>query len=271
MAYFPTIAIGVPFFRAYAGFSQEALDWQARIIANGGTIPDATLAIFDNNFFKPAKANGNILSELDRLNIYCGLNGFQIAARTNMIKSAHYVTPVSSPTFDNNGYKSAGTGYLNLNYNPFTQGVLYDLNSACTFYVAKTPTFLAKNPIGAVESGSLIRSQLELTTTQLQANISGFISVNNLNITNVGNVFMAGQRTSSTNVNSIINASVVSGVQGNTGVVNLSLFELVLRFDNSPFGPFDTDYHLCSGNGSGSLDLQGLRVILNNLFTALGV
>ena len=36
-------------------------------------------------------------------------------------------------TFDNNGYKSSGTSYLNLNYNPKTQGVKLTVNSATVF------------------------------------------------------------------------------------------------------------------------------------------
>ena len=112
---------GLPFVKGSKN-SVEALAWKARIEANGGTISQALLDIFDTNLITPLVANGT-WAELDRLNIYCGLVGFEIAARTNLIKTAHYVTPVSSPTFDQFGYKTSGTSYLNLNYNPSTQGV----------------------------------------------------------------------------------------------------------------------------------------------------
>jgi len=253
------------------GLSAAALLWKANIIANGGTIPDATLQIFDTNFFIPATANGNILNQLDRLNIYCGLDGYQIAARTNIISSSFFVTPVSSPTFDNNGYKSSGTSYLNLNYNPFTQGVKYNLNSASIFTIIKEPTYLTKNPIGAVEDGSIIRGQLQLTATSLNAFVNSTGATTNTNISSIGNVFFGGVRTNSTNINSIINNNIISSVNANTGIVNLNIFELVLNFRGSTFGTFDTNYHLCSGHGSANLDISALRTILNNLFTALGV
>jgi hypothetical protein len=272
MAYFPSIAIGVPFFRAYAGFSQEALDWQARIIANGGTIPDATLVIFDNNFFKPAKANGNILSELDRLNIYCGLNGFEIAARTNIIKSAHYVTPVSSPTFDNNGYKSAGTGYLNLNYNPFTEGVKLTQNSLTHFVGFKNPNYAAGNrrSMGAIGTNRL-EVYINDSINRLSFNNAGAVSNS---ATPTGYVLVAGKRTAASGVG--CNLTDVNGVQtldntASSANPNLNIFELATNLAAAPLGNFDDQYHLCSGHGSGNLDLAALRTILNNTFTALGV
>jgi len=272
MAYLPTIAIGVPFFRAYAGFSQEALDWQARIIANGGTISDATLAIFDNNFFKPAKANGNILSELDRLNIYCGLNGFEIAARTNLIKSAHYVTPVSSPTFDNNGYKSSGTSYLNLNYTPSTQAVKFTLNSNSTFVVVAAPTFAAtRRMIGS--SANLKRNDLvRESVPRLVAFNNANAAIVNINTVSIGNVFLAARRQSALNADAIINTSIENTVAASFSVATDVDFELTSNGGGgTPDGNYDLNYHLASGRGSGDLDLTNLRTILNNLFTALGV
>jgi hypothetical protein len=272
MAYFPTIAIGVPFFKG-GGFSQEALDWQARIIANGGTIPDATLAIFDNNFFKPAKANGNILSELDRLNIYCGLNGFEIAARTNIIKSAHFVTPVSSPTFDNNGYKSSGTSYLNLNFNPRIQGVKYITNSSTHFAVVKNPPFSATiRMIGAAEGGSINQSVLvRLNTPRLDAFTNANSATQNINTFSSGNILLAGTRSILANQNAIIETNTSNSIVVSTNVPNLDIYELAINFNGAPLGGYDTSSHLCSGHGSSNLDLAALRTILNNLFTVLGI
>ncbi len=105
MANFPTIAIGLPFVKA-GGFSIQALAWRTSIETNGGSITDAELAAIDNSFFKPAVANGSILNNLDRLNIYAGLSN-SIAQRTCIIRGS-LITPVSSPTFDINGVKSSG-------------------------------------------------------------------------------------------------------------------------------------------------------------------
>jgi hypothetical protein len=265
--------IGIPFGRRRGeSLSAEALAWEARIIANGGTIPAATLKIFDDNFFKPSVANGNILTELDRLNVYCGLVGFQIAARTNLIKSAHYVTPVSSPTFDANGYMSSGTSYLDLNYTPSTQAVKLTQTSSSIFTVVKEPLYVGNvRTIGGGQASFVNLLALTRTATpDLNASLNGGGSTTNTNTTSVGNVFFAGQRNGIT-IKSIINANEISSTSVSVGLANVSSYELSININGSPITAFDTKSHLASGHGSGSLDLQGLRVILNNLFTALGV
>ena len=123
----------------YGGLSSQAQTWKASIVANGGSITDAELAAIDDNFFKPAVANGSILNQLDRLNIYAGLSN-SIAQRTCIIRGS-LITPVSSPTFDINGVKSSGTSYLNLNYNPSVNAVKLTLNSASHGYFVKIRCF----------------------------------------------------------------------------------------------------------------------------------
>jgi len=258
----------------YGGLSTEALAWQTNIIANGGTIPAATLAIFDNYFFKPAKANGSILSELDRLNLYCGLVGYEIAARTNVIKSAHYVTPVSSPTFDNNGYKSSGTSYLDLNYIQSTQAVKLTQNSAKIGCVVKTPPFSALiRMMGAIGSTSRA-TYIGRTSTPASFTVINSLdgAVTNTNVVTSGNVFIEGARVNSTQVDPIINGVSLAGAQNsNATAINVSAFELTLNNNGAPLSGYDTNYHLCSWHGSGALDNAALRTILTNLFSTLGV
>jgi hypothetical protein len=88
----------------YGGFSAAALAYRASIIANGGTIPDATLAILDANFITPNVINGN-WAKIVRLNFWAGLSGYQIAANTCAIRTNIAAVAVNSPTFDNTGYK----------------------------------------------------------------------------------------------------------------------------------------------------------------------
>ena len=263
------IGIGLQFNKSAGGNSAEALAWKARIEANGGTISQALLDIFDTNFFIPAKANGNILTELDRLNIYCGLVGFEIAARTNLIKSDHYVTPVSSPTFDNNGYKSSGTSYLDLNYNLSIQSVKLTSTSSCQFIIVKTPAFASV--VRRMGGGSASSAEMLIGVGFLNAyntNPSGLV---NPNITSIGNVFLAGKR-DGINIESQINSNVISSTSVSAGLPNVKMFELTnANALNNPSGNYDADYHLCSGHGSYNLDTAALRTILNNLFTALGV
>ena len=263
------IGIGLQFNKSAGGNSAEALAWKARIEANGGTISQALLDIFDTNFFIPAKANGNILTELDRLNIYCGLVGFEIAARTNLIKSAHYVTPVSSPTFDNNGYKSSGTSYLNLNYNPSTQGVKLSQNSATIGYVVTNPQFvLLVRGIGAISSSILIASE---TTSSIRIFANSASGSNLAASTTIGKVFIGSIRQDSANQQAQLDNSIISYAVASSGVPNLDIYELTQNNSGSAGGNYDTNYHLSSWCGSGNLDSLALRTILNNLFTALGV
>lgn len=257
---------------SFNSLTPEAQSWQANIIANGGTITPTQLAFFDTWFFKPAISAGNILTELDRFNLYCGLVGSEIAARTNMIKSAHFITPVSSPTFDNNGYKSSGTSYLNLNYNPKTQGVKLTVNSATIFAVVKNPSFTTtRRVIGAFNSGAFDKQLVinrNLNNTQAAVNTGG--SVFNTNIA-TGNVFIGGRRQNALNQDTIINASIVNAAQASTDIPDFNQFELVANFNGSPLAPFDDMSHLCSGHGSGNLNISGLQTILTNLFTAAGL
>jgi hypothetical protein len=253
--------------------SPEALAWQTNIIANGGTITPSQLTFFDTWFFKPAILAGNILTELDRFNLYCGLVGSEIAARTNMINSNHFVTPVSSPTFDNNGYKSSGTSYLNLNYNPKTQGVKLTVNSATVFAVVKNPSFATQvRFMGAFNS--TFANQLAMVRN-VAPNLYGAVNtgggVLNTNTTTSGNVFLAGRRTNSITQDTIINASIVNSAQLSTDIPNLNQFELVINSNGSPLGPYDTLSHLCSGHGSATLNITALQTILTNLFTAAGI
>jgi hypothetical protein len=252
------------------GLSPEALAWEANIIANGGTIDPAILAIFDEYFFIPAVANGNILTELDRLNIYCGLVGYEIAARTNLIKSAHYVTPVSSPTFDNNGYKSGGTSYLNLNFNQVTQGVkclAANNNIGC---IVDGVTYAAYTAVMGGSSGPN-SCFIETRTNPLLGFFDNSNIVANSSIIPTGRVLMAMKKTSTIAGTVIVNTQEDAAVWTNFSNVNLNQYELTYNSGGSPAGSYDLCYHLCSWHGSANLDYAAMRTILLSLFTALGV
>ena len=264
------IGIGLPFIKS-GGNSAEAIAWKSYIEGNGGTISQALLDTFDTNFFIPAKANGNILTELDRLNIYCGLLGFEIAARTNLIKNAHYVTPVSSPTFDNNGYKSSGTSYLNLNYKMASQGVKYTQNNAFSFFTIKNPPFSSSiRGMGVLDSG--VRADYIRASSGSSIFINSAVTATtNTNIVTSGFVHIGALRKSSTVESSLINTNKVDATNASVGLCNLDVAELAVNNNGSIIGGFDTLSHYASGHGSGNVDYAVLQTILNNLFTALGV
>ena len=254
--------------------SPEALAWQANIIANGGTITGSQLAFFDTWFFKPAITAGNILTELDRLNIYCNLVGSEIAARTNMIKAAHFVTPVSSPTFDNNGYRSSGTSYLNLNYTISTQAVKLTQNSVNFGCAVKTPSFASLTRMMGVNSSvgrGLSMGRLTNPASFVVINTSA-VNVNNTNAVTTGNVIFEGVRNNATEANPIINGVGALQLQASSPLLpDISSFELTLNNNGTPTTGYDLSPHLCSWHGSSALNNTGLRTILNNLFTAAGI
>lgn len=256
------------------GLSDSAIDWCDRIIANGGSIPDNILTIFDEYFYKPAEANGLILTEADRINIFFGLNGYQIAARTNLVKSAHFVSPVSSPIFDNNGYKSGGTSYLDLNYNPSTQGVKFTQNSGIMFYGVKEPAFATTIRAIGARDGTRFSEMYRLAgpgRSLVQLNDTGTGGPSNTNTSSSGYVFIGARRPDSNNLESIINTNVVSASRTSNGLPNTSLFELAISISGSPSATLDDKYHGYSGNGSANFDYAGFITIINNLKTALGV
>lgn len=252
------------------GLNPATLDWESWVIANGGSIDPAVLQIFNDEFFQPADDNGNILTELDRLNIYAG-TGNQIASRTNVIKNAHYVTPVSSPTFNNDGYKSSGTSYLNLNYNILTQGIKFTRNNACYGYFVKNPQHAAAfRPMGSFGGGGC-RNDCERDTDGGVGSINTSGAVRNTNEFTSGIINWHFERSDATNITVEANATSVTGAAASAALVSEDVYELCLNLSGSPFGPFDTESHCASYHGSADLDIVALRSILQNLFTALGV
>jgi len=257
----------------YGGLSAQAQAWKASIVANGGSITDAELAAIDNSFFKPAVANGSILTQLDRLNIYAGLSN-SIAQRTCIIRGT-LITPVSSPTFDINGVKSSGTSYLNLNYNPSVNAVKLTLNSVSHGYFVKNPMFSSTiRAMGSQQGLTSPNSRLSVTRD------SGFSAAHNNDNTGATNtsvvtsgwVCCEGQRINSSAGNySIINGSYNAVTRTSVGLPNSPTTELTEFNEIVVRGNYDTFYHGASWHGSGAIDNAALVTFLRNTFTALGV
>jgi hypothetical protein len=74
-------------FFAPSGLSAQAVSWQSRIIAAGGTIDSGVLAIIDANLIKPMVAAG-IFDCLDKFHLLAG-TGNRIASRINLINSSY--------------------------------------------------------------------------------------------------------------------------------------------------------------------------------------
>ena len=267
-------------------FTTQATAWQTAIVANGGSMPNPTLQIFDTYFFKPM-ISASLLVEFDRINIYVG-TGDQIAARTSLVSSSTYfVTPVSSPTWDGSqGYQSSGTSYLNLNYIPSTQARKYLQRGATAFYIAKNPNMVttriamggqttAVNTLSrdATTSGRFLSS---INTTTAAALVSG--------IAYTGSVMHMAAMSGSSTTNSVrqtiyipTRGAVISGSGGNVTapvLATVSQFELTSNNNGTPAGSYETGtYHMVSAHGGFKLYQSGSTVysILTSLFTQLGV
>jgi len=250
--------------------SAEALAWETRIIANGGSIDPAVLQAIDENFIIPNVAGGN-WAKLDRLNFWL-TNSNEIAACTTMVGNylAEFVNPV---VFDDSGIKSNGTNaYVRLIYNPSANGVNYTLNSCSLGYVVEDPTFTV-----------VVRSLgcLDVTATQ-RAEVYGFDGVaaatSFVNATNAvrnfktptGNVIIYGKRVADA-ANSItgVNATETSGATVSTAIPNFESYELTTNYNNTPLGDYDTHYHHLSFHGAPDLDFALIQSTVNATEIAL--
>lgn len=267
-------------------FTSQSLAWQTNIIANGGSIPNSTLQIFDDYFFKPM-ISASLLTEFDRINIYVG-TGNQIAARTSLVGSSTYlVTPVSSPTWANNlGYRSSGTSYLNLNYTPLTQAVKYLQRSATAFYIAKSPNMVTtRTAMGGHTNATnnISRNATGGGTFTSAINTSAAASLLS-GLAYTGSVMHMTAMSGSVTTNSVRQTiyiptvgAIISGSGGNITTPSLgaaSQFELTSNVNGTPLGNYETGtYHMVSAHGGFRLYQSGSTVysILTNLFTQLGV
>lgn len=267
-------------------FTSQSLAWQTAIIANGGSMPNPTLQIFDDYFFKPM-ISASLFDEFDRINIYVG-TGNEIAARTGLISGSfatYFVTPVSSPTWNNaQGYVSSGTSYLNLNWIPSVDGKKYLVRGGTAFYIAKSPDMVGRSAMGG---------QTSLTNNLRRDGTSGGRFLTSIN-TSINNVVISGQRyTGSVMHMAAMSGSgatnaprqtiyipsvgaIISGSGGNVTTPSLASvpqYELATNNNFTPVGFETVSPHMASAHGSFRLYQSGSIVYstLINLFTQLGV
>ena len=256
-------------------YSFWALQWKADIISLGHTIDDSNLQAIDTHIFKPALANGNIYNQLDRFNIYAGLVGHQGAARTCTIRKVD-INRVNSPIFDINGYRSGGTGYLLLNFNPTAAGLKLSRNSLNHGCIVKNPDYPATihramgcRDFTAVSRISLLRDP---TPQSLAYNNDG-TGAGNTNTVTSGWVAFTGIRTNGSNENySLINNNIVTLNRASVAVPPSNTAELT-EYTNSGTvtGGYDTHSHGASWHGSKDLQSDRLIDYIRNYFTAIGI
>lgn len=251
--------------------SPAAASWKADIIANGGTISDAVLQVFDEQFFIPAVANGNILTEADRIHFWI-TNSNNIAARTSVEGNNYFASFVNSVVFDNAGSKSDGvSAYINLNYNPFADGANVTQDDVSLGYIVTTPPFTSTvRALGCSNAASTQRLEVYELVGQsfVFVNCTNFTA--NPNDTSTGDVLLAAKRSDGVNETAIINASEVTAAYVSVGVPNTNAFELTTNVDGTgALGDYDTSYHVASWHGSNNFDYTVFATLVANLKVAL--
>jgi len=259
--------------RFFDGFSSQALAWKANIVANGGSISDAVLALLDTNLFKPLVASGD-WANMDKFHLYAGV-GSAIAARTNMVNSSYYITPVSSPTWSNSaGYKSNGfSSYLDLNYNPNAGGTLLTQNSATVAYGAKVTAYDFTRSFGARVAGSRNLAIFRLSTPASDAIANDNTDLLNTNVISNSIALFGLQRTAASGTNckaAIINTNFVYANQASVGIPNVGLYQCA-RNSSGTAESYDemNQYYMFAGNGL--INTNNVLTAINNTLTSLGI
>lgn len=113
-------------------------DYQAvlnRAILLGYALPSAPQQIKQNNLVLALKAAG-IWNKLDVLYIFANDGGSNFGTLNWKSPNNNQATLINTPTFITNvGFKGNGTSsYIDINFNPSTNGVNYQLNNASRFF-----------------------------------------------------------------------------------------------------------------------------------------
>jgi hypothetical protein len=276
MANFPTIAIGLPFVHA-GELSPQAQTYRANVIANGGTISDSVLKIFDAQFFIPAATNGNILNNADVIRIFKG-QGNQIAANTNIVGSGTVATAVGGISWANNqGYISDGVlKYINHNFNlnggtKFLQddnksGIIITnwSGSIGALYGCQQGTNSYYNITG-LGPGSAIRSRNMLGAAAIGASITGMT-------TNTSAIYITGtKRNASNSQTTFFDTTTANNSEVSATPSSNSIFQTCQNFQGSPTGTDGGITHLAFFAGNYNFDEQTFKTLCTNLWTALGV
>jgi len=276
------IGIGTTFNNITAtGLSSQALSWQSRIVAAGGTIDSGVLTIIDNNLIKPMVSSG-IFDCLDKFHLFVGTND-RTAAKINLINSSYDAVEVNSSRINwnnNSGFISNGTsvgtgGYLTFGYNPATAPKWSADRFNCSQFIYGV--------VATNSSNSSMMGQGSGTSTRnasIFKNTSGQITINMNHtattaiasgITTSARNWLCGTRTANT-VRVIINTTSTSFTIAPTStILSQEIGELAILGNTSTANLDATTGHLVSGHGNNNFDNQLLRTYILNTYTALGI
>jgi len=276
------IGIGIIFNNiSTPSLSPQALSWQSRIVAAGGTIDNAVLTIIDDNLIKPMVSSG-IFDCLDKMHLFAG-TGNRIAAKINLINSSYTAIEnnVANLAWSNDGgfYSTTNAstgGYLSFGYNPATapkwsadrfncsQFIYYGFADSITGFVmgSGSGASTAHTGMKRVASGGFA-VQMFLNQTATTAVTSG--------MTGGTKNWLCGTRSANT-VRAILNTSSNSyTLAPSATILSQEIGELCILGNTTNVNIDRNNGHYLSGHGNNNFDNQLLRTYVLNTFTALGL
>ena len=261
--------------------STQALSWQSRIIAAGGTIDSGVLTIIDTNLIKPMVSSG-IFDCLDKMHLFAG-TGNRTASKVNLINSSYNAVEVN-PTrinWNNNfGFISNGTtiatgGYLTFGYNPATAPKWSaDRFNCCQFIYGQVVTNSTTANMMGQGSGTSTRNAAILKNTSAVITVYMNNTAATATASGINEFFknwICGTRSANT-VRAIVNTTSNSYTIAPTAtILSQEIGELAI-LGNTAIASLDaTTAHLVSGHGNNNFDNQLLRTYILNTYTALGI
>jgi hypothetical protein len=240
MAYFPTIAIGVPFFRAYAGFSAEYQAILAEGTAQGYTLPSASQQAKQNILLNSLISSG-VWAKLDLILVFANDGSSEFGCINWKNPSGTKATLVNSPTFTiNEGFTGNGTSsYILTGYNP--NGTLnYKQNDASRMMYVKTAA--ANKVLDGIEPNTA-NSITSFVSTLQRINQGGTNLLANLDFSGVG--MQSIHRTSALDVVGINNITQTARTATSLGFSNNE--QAILRSVNA-YGTQQIAYYSMGAN-----------------------
>lgn len=260
------IGIGLTINKGIRGINPDAQAYFDRVALEGGTL--TALEMSRINTF----VNSITLSLFDRLFIH-GLQN-QIAARISLANAATapLLTEVNSPTFTaGKGYSGNGTTqYINLNYNPFNDGVNFQLNDACFGAWINTDANNGNTPMGSTTSGGV-----DFTSFFPRFAGEAYVYVNNapasdpvVVASSIG-LYHAHRDVSTENKLYKDGVLILTNIEDSTMIPNTMTFLLARSNDGSPAG-HDTRQISLSFYGSCDVDHASFNSAVQALKSGLG-
>ena len=249
----------------YVWNTAKGAAWWAVVQSRGGGsgVDDALKLLIDNGIAY-LEGTGDI-NQLDRLWIW---RGDSISARTSIVNpSSTAPVEVNSPTFHAvNGYTFDGAStYLNLKYNPFTDGVKYAGKDDASFGVSH---YDAVDEYAKYDFGSSTFTEAIIAAIETPGGFGWLLNdatYQTQPFYGDGNYSM--KCTSGGSVMGLLNTHSITTGHSSVAVPNLELYAGCINFNGSPSG-FKNVRQRHIYFGSYNADFSNLDYALNNYFLA---